>query len=89
MTQTRLGLIVNPVAGIGGRVGLKGSDGADIQKRALELGVQQQWAYYQLGEIYRQEGDTIRARAMYQQALEIDPMCAVARRQLESLSGAE
>lgn len=36
----RIGLLINPVAGLGGSVGLKGSDGAPIQKEALARGAQ-------------------------------------------------
>ncbi len=41
--RPKIGFLINPVAGLGGRVGLKGSDGHEIQKKALGLGAQP-WA---------------------------------------------
>ncbi len=38
MRPLKFGFLVNPVAGVGGAVALKGSDGADVQQQALARG---------------------------------------------------
>lgn len=56
MQRFRFGLVVNPYAGIGGSVALKGSDGAEIRKEALARGAEQKSARRTLAALTELKG---------------------------------
>ncbi len=62
----RLGVVVNPVAGLGGRAGLKGTDGPEALSRARSLGIEPESprrALAALSVVAAALGDTVQAFA--------------------------
>ena len=61
----RLGLVVNPVAGLGGRVGLKGSDGVGIQAQARRMGAKPQFSFKGISGAEAFEGNSTKNTGPY------------------------
>lgn len=60
MTSRKIGFLVNPIAGMGGKVGLKGTDGFEVLRKARELGsepVAPERATKALKKLYEMEED--------------------------------
>ena len=57
--------------------------------RAVELAPDAKWFRVMLGDLYRQEGQSARARLEYRQALEIDPDFQAAQKRLEAMGDEE
>jgi tetratricopeptide (TPR) repeat protein len=55
--------------------------------RAVELDPENDVAYYELGQIYREQGIPSKARMMFTRALQVNPNNHLARRALEKLRG--
>jgi tetratricopeptide (TPR) repeat protein len=58
----------------------------DLLLQAIELAPQNKWAYYYLGEVYRQEGHLDEAKQMYKAALALDPGFETAQAWLAALN---
>ena len=54
-------------------------------KQAIAFAPEDKWIYLLLGDVYRQEGRKEEARAMYAQALEIDPAFSGALTRLQAI----